>query len=79
MMSENEQLPSQWNEGIIFPLHKKGNRLDCTNYRPITLLNVAYKIFVIILNKRLVDIVETELGDYKSEFDPEDLQLLISS
>jgi len=72
-------LPNQWNEGIIFPLHKKGNRLDCTNYRPITLLNVAYKIFVIILNKRLVDIVETELGDYKSEFDPEDLQLLISS
>ena len=34
------------------------------------LLNVAYKIFAIILNQRLVDIAETELGDYQSEFRP---------
>ena len=38
------------------------------NYRPITLLNFAYKIFAIILNQRLVDIVETKLGDYQSGF-----------
>ena len=35
-------------------------------YRPITLLNVAYRIFAIILNQRMVDIIETELGDYQS-------------
>jgi len=40
------------------------------NYRPITLLNVAYKIFAIILNQKLVDIVETESGDYQSGFRP---------
>jgi hypothetical protein len=38
--------------------------------RPITLLNVAYKIFAIILNQRLVDIAGTELGDYQSGFRP---------
>ena len=70
MMWEKEQLPNQWNEGIIWPLYKKGDRLDCTNQRPITLLNVAYKIFAIILNQRLADIVETELGDYQSGFRP---------
>jgi len=32
------------------------------------LLNVSYKIFAIILNQRLVDIVEIELRDYQSGF-----------
>jgi len=34
------------------------------------LLNVAYKIFAIILNQKLVDIIEIELGDYQSGFRP---------
>ena len=70
MIWEKEQLPNQWKEGIIFPLYKKGDRLDCKNYRPITLLNVAYKLFAIILNQKLVDIIETKLGDYQSGFRP---------
>jgi len=44
--------------------------LDCMNYRPITLLNVAYKIFAIILTQRLVDIAENELGYHQSGFRP---------
>ena len=32
------------------------------------MLNVAYKIFAIILNQRLADIIETEIGDYQSGF-----------
>ena len=69
MIWEKEQ-PNKWKEGIICPVYKMGDKVDCTNYRPITLLNIAYKIFAIILNQRPVDIIETELGDYQSGFSP---------
>jgi hypothetical protein len=35
------------------------------------LLNVAYNIFAIILNQRLVDTIEAKLGDYQSGFRPD--------
>jgi len=68
MIWEKEQLPNQWKEGIICPMYKKGDRSDCTNYRPITLLNITHKIFAIILNQRQVDIIETKLCDYQTGF-----------
>jgi hypothetical protein len=33
-----EELPDQWKESIIVPVHKKGDKTDCNNYRGISLL-----------------------------------------
>jgi hypothetical protein len=44
-----EQIPEEWPEGVICPIFKKGDHKECNNYRPITLLNVVYKIFAILL------------------------------
>jgi len=63
----NKQLPQQWNEEFICPVYKKGDRLNCDNYRPITLLNIDYKIFAILLNKRLI---ENKLEDNQMGFHP---------
>ena len=63
MIWNNEQLPPQWNEGIICPVYKKGDRLNCNNYRPITLLNIAYIMFSILLNKKLIENIENKLED----------------
>ena len=49
----SEQISEEWTEGIICPIYKKEDRRVCSNYRPITLLNVVYKIFAILLHNRL--------------------------
>jgi hypothetical protein len=67
---EEETLPTEWTEGIICPIYKKGDRMICCNYRPVTLLNVAYKIFTILINNRLSNIVESKLEDCQMGFRP---------
>ena len=51
--------PSQWSEGYIIPLHKKGNVENVQNYRGITLLSTLGKLFTRILNNRLMEWAET--------------------
>ena len=37
--------PDQWKKANITPIHKKGNKSDITNYRPISVLPLCGKIF----------------------------------
>jgi len=41
---EEERIPEEWKETIIVPIHKRGDRDRCENYRGIALGNAAYKI-----------------------------------
>jgi hypothetical protein len=38
-VSNKEELPDQFKEPIIVPIHKKGDKTDCNNYRGILLLS----------------------------------------
>ena len=44
-----EELPEEWKESIIVPTYKKGDKIDCTNYRGISLLPTTSKILSNIL------------------------------
>ncbi|PNF19308.1 hypothetical protein B7P43_G07496 [Cryptotermes secundus] len=38
-----EKLPDQWKESIIVPVHKKGDKTECSNYRGVSLISTSYK------------------------------------
>ena len=65
---EDEELPTGWLDGLICPIYKKGHRLECANYRGISLLNSAYKILSRILFNRLRPLEESFVGEYQAGF-----------
>jgi len=44
-----ETVPSEWQKGIIRPLFKKGKKAVCDNYRGVTLLTHAGKVYMRII------------------------------
>ena len=65
-----ETMPSEWNLSVICPVHKKGDKQECSNYRGISLLNTAYKILSSILCERLKPHMASHIRSYQCGFRP---------
>ena len=51
-----EAVPEDWKQSIISTIYKNKGALDtCDNYRPVSLLCVAYKLMAALILKRLQD------------------------
>ena len=48
-----KMVPDQWKDARVATIFKKGDPADCNNYRPISLLQIGYKLFAQILLSRL--------------------------
>jgi hypothetical protein len=57
-----------WKESVIVPIHKKGDKADCNNYRGISLLPTTYKILSNISLLRLISYAQEIMGDHQSGF-----------
>jgi hypothetical protein len=62
------ELPQQWKESIIVPVHKKGAETDCNNYWGISLLLTAYRILSSIHLPRLTPYVIEIIGNHQCRF-----------
>lgn len=60
-MWRGDSFSKRWKEGMISPIFKKEDRKKVNNYRGITILiNTAYKIYAMVLERRLKDELESK-------------------
>ena len=62
--------PNQWTTSVIVPLPKKGDLSLMTNYRGISLLSIAAKVYNKILLNRIRDHVDPMLRNNQAGFRP---------
>jgi len=65
---KKEKLPEEWKESIIVPIHKKGDKTDCNNYRGVSLLPTTYKTLSNILLSRFIPYAKEIIGDHQCGF-----------
>lgn len=62
--------PDDWTESIYIPIHKKGAKDLCGNYRTITLINQTSKIMLYILQERLRPYLLPQISEEQAGFRP---------
>jgi hypothetical protein len=65
---KKEEMPEDWKKGILCPIHKKGDILECKNCRGISLLSTAYKVLSNIIYTPLLHCTETQVDAYQCRF-----------
>lgn len=62
------KIPEDWKVGVVVPIFKKGDKRECNNYRGITLLSIASKVYERILETKLTREIDTQLEQCQSGF-----------
>ena len=68
MAWESGTVPTDWRKAQIVPVHKKGSRTQCKNYRGISLLSVPGKVYATVLDKRIRAITEEKVLEEQGAF-----------
>ena len=82
---DKKTYPKSWSQGLIVPIHKKGDRSDPNNYRGITLTSCFAKLFTSLINERLkiwsvkYDVISDAQFGFKANFSTVDAIFLLNS
>ena len=63
---ENGQVPEDWRRAVIVPVHKKGSKVKCENYRGISLLSIPSKAYARILDERIRSVTESKVLEVRA-------------
>ena len=65
---EKGEAPRDWRDATIVPIHKIGSRMECTDYRGISLMSVVGKVFSRVLNVRIKGLTESSVMEEQGGF-----------
>ena len=60
---KTQQWPQDWKRSVFFPIPKKDNAKECSNYHTIALISHASKVMLKILQARLQQYMNCKLPD----------------
>ena len=65
---KTQQWPQDWKRSVLIPILKKGNAIECSNYRTIAPISHASRVMLKILQARHQQYVNHELPDAQAGF-----------
>ena len=61
-------VPDKWKKANIIPVHKKGSKLQATNYRPISLLPTLSKVLERCIYNKIIDLIIPKIAKQQHGF-----------
>ena len=68
LMWTTGEVPADWTKAVIVPIHKKGSKMICSNYRGISLLSIPCKVYTRILDGWVRSITESKVMEVQGGF-----------
>ena len=60
--------PSDWKQSVFVPLPKKGDTMECSNHRTVSLVSHASKVLLKVINNRMKCKMKEEVSEVQSGF-----------
>ena len=64
------QIPTDWKSADVVPVHKKGDKTNVENYRPISLTSLVMKVMERIIRDEPYMKCQNRIGDKQYGFSP---------
>ena len=64
------KVPQKFKDALIVVIYKENSRLECGNYRPISLLSHIYKVFISIIANRVNNDLYASFPDSQAAYQP---------
>ena len=68
VVDKNGPTPDEWHESVLKVIFKGGDARQAKNYRPICVLPLLYKLFAVLLQKRLTPFLDKQASREQAGF-----------